>query len=422
MAGLMGRVTDLHLRDIRCFAGDQSSKLGRITLLLGENNSGKSTFLGCYKALVTLANFSDSDGSEPFGGPPVHMSRFETIARSGRPEFVLGGQFADHCYSGVQFEFTCGKSGVPVAQRVRLEFVKTNRKSQLVDIEWLHESNYLRFDTPDFHVDLPRAEISCDSIQTWISQRVRHGYLPYGGDLGIFTKRQNHGNAEADSERFEKFVSFLRSELPLPGDTSLVVETLDPQLTRLRRMHTSRPTYLGAERDFDLSHIAEVGKKLGLWDAVSVTHDSKTGSYQVLIDTAGGRRNIVDAGDGIRCLLPTLYPILSKKHATVFLLQQPETYLHASAQAALAQMLADSKHSFLIETHSEHFTDRFRICLMEGTLRPQDVSILYFERTADGKSSQIHTIGVDSQGNLLDVPTSYRSFFLRETQRLMGFS
>ena len=59
------------------------------------------------------------------------------------------------------------------------------------------------------------------------------------------------------------------------------------------------------ERDFDLSHIAEVGKKLGLWDAVSVTHDSKTGSYQVLIDTAGGRRNIVDAGDGIRCLLPT---------------------------------------------------------------------------------------------------------------------
>ena len=83
MAGLMGRVTDLHLRDIRCFAGDQSSKLGRITLLLGENNSGKSTFLGCYKALVTLANFSDSDGSEPFGGPPVHMSRFETIARSG---------------------------------------------------------------------------------------------------------------------------------------------------------------------------------------------------------------------------------------------------------------------------------------------------------------------------------------------------
>ena len=58
--------------------------------------------------------------------------------------------------------------------------------------------------------------------------------FPMGGDLGIFTKRQNHGNAEADSERFEKFVSFLRSELPLPGDTSLVVEALDAQLTRLR--------------------------------------------------------------------------------------------------------------------------------------------------------------------------------------------
>ena len=418
----MGRVTDLHLRDIRCLAGEQNAKLGRITLLLGENSSGKSTFLDCYKALSALANFSDSDRSAPFEHPPLDMGTFETIVRSGRTESVLGGRFADYCYSGVQFEFTSGKFGVPVAHRVRLEFVKTNHKPQLVDIEWLYESNCLRFNTPNFRIDLPRSEISHDSIQTWISRCVRHGYLPYGGDLGIFRKRQNHSNAEADSERFEKFVSFLKSELPLPSDTSFVVEALDPRLPRSKRMHTSRPTYLGAERDFDLSHIAEVGKRLGLWDAVSVTHDSKTGSYQVLVDTAGGRRNIVDVGYGIRCLLPTLYSILSKKHETVFLLQQPETYLHPSAQAGLAQLLAESKHSFLIETHSEHFTDRFRICLMEGTLRPQDVSILYFERSADGKSSQIHNIGVDSQGNLLDVPTSYRSFFLRETERLMGFS
>ena len=42
----MGRITELRLRDVRCFDGEQSAKLGRITLLLGENGAGKSTFLG----------------------------------------------------------------------------------------------------------------------------------------------------------------------------------------------------------------------------------------------------------------------------------------------------------------------------------------------------------------------------------------
>ena len=32
---LMGRITELQLRDVRCFDGEQSAKLGRITLLVG---------------------------------------------------------------------------------------------------------------------------------------------------------------------------------------------------------------------------------------------------------------------------------------------------------------------------------------------------------------------------------------------------
>ncbi len=41
-------------RPARCFAGEQRGRLRPITLLVGENSTGKTTFLGCYGALLRV--------------------------------------------------------------------------------------------------------------------------------------------------------------------------------------------------------------------------------------------------------------------------------------------------------------------------------------------------------------------------------
>ena len=51
----------------------------------------------------------------------------------------------------------------------------------------------------------------------------------------------------------------------------------------------------------------------------------------------------------------------------------------------------------------------------EAALRPDDVSILFFER--EGLSVRIHSLRLDQEGNVLDAPDSYRRFFLEETAR-----
>ena len=51
-------------------------------------------------------------------------------------------------------------------------------------------------------------------------------------------------------------------------------------------------------------------------------------------------------------------------------------------------------------------------------LKPEDVSILYFERTGLGVT--IHSIRIDDQGNIIDAPNSYRQFFMEETSRSLG--
>ena len=74
----------------------------------------------------------------------------------------------------------------------------------------------------------------------------------------------------------------------------------------------------------------------------------------------------------------------------------------------------------MVETHSDYIIDRVRMDVRDGKtgLKPEDVSILYFERgEADVK---IHSIGLDEQGNVLDAPEGYRQFFADELTRSIG--
>ena len=113
------------------------------------------------------------------------------------------------------------------------------------------------------------------------------------------------------------------------------------------------------------------------------------------------------------------YPI---KKGTRFLLQQPEVHLHPKAQAELASLLiqsAKTNNSFLIETHSDYILDRVRIEIRKGNISHNHMSLIYLESTKNGV--QAHNILFDKQGNLIKVPTGYRDFFIKESNRFLGF-
>ena len=50
-----------------------------------------------------------------------------------------------------------------------------------------------------------------------------------------------------------------------------------------------------------------------------------------------------------------------------------------------------------------------------GRLKPDDVSILFFER--GNLDVHIHSLRLDEQGNVLGAPEGYRRFFMEETRR-----
>ena len=75
--------------------------------------------------------------------------------------------------------------------------------------------------------------------------------------------------------------------------------------------------------------------------------------------------------------------------------------------------------AFIVETHSDYMIDRARIEIRKGNIRPEDVSLIYFE--PKGNVVKVHNISFDKMGNMEGVPPHYREFFMTEYRRLMGF-
>ena len=143
-------------------------------------------------------------------------------------------------------------------------------------------------------------------------------------------------------------------------------------------------------------------------------------------------RNLVDVGYGVSQAIQHMAGLLdpNQKTPAVFLLQQPETHLHPSAQSTLGRLFCSvaeqregerTRNQLIVETHSDYIIDRVRMDVRDKktSLKPEDVSILYFERT--GLDVTIHSLRIDEQGNMLGAPPGYRQFFLDELDRSVGF-
>ncbi len=180
------------------------------------------------------------------------------------------------------------------------------------------------------------------------------------------------------------------------------------------------------------ANLEKFGQSSGLFDEILIKSlgRSEGEPFQVQIRKSGSRRlkgpfkNLIDMGYGVSQALPVITELLRRDSPQMFLLQQPEVHLHPSAQASLGSFFcniaAEGSKQIIVETHSDHLLDRVRMDVRDGKagLKPQDVSILFFE---EGELDvHIHSIRLDENGNVLDAPPSYRRFFMEETRRSIG--
>jgi len=172
------------------------------------------------------------------------------------------------------------------------------------------------------------------------------------------------------------------------------------------------------------AELEEFGSKAGLFEKIEVIRKGKKESdpFQIGVKSGGPTFDLLDVGYGVSQALPILVDAFQRRTAgETFLLQQPEVHLHPRAQAEMGSFFArraSKNRRFVIETHSDHLVDRIRMEVRDGKLRPDDVSLLYFERQKHG--AMIHNLELDKNGSITNPPAGYRHFFLNEERDLLG--
>ncbi len=454
----MNKIT---LQNYRCFREKQSARLAPLTFLVGENSTGKTSFLALLRALWQVA-FQDS--VPDFRQPPYDLGTFEDIvhfhaAKDGRQDSVDAG-----------FECTA-----PLHDDRRMSYYAIFEESEGYPFpsirKFSNESTWLEVTQRDdadtlvrFGVCQDQYEHKVRNIGKLMGERLLDPiqYLLMSATRDIRQERLSESDQdivlninlsakerimESLEDNFYQFKGYTMYQPSRLSSDSTPFASAPIRSRPKRTYDPSRPTpdpegeyipdyFVSMSRNVPdqwerlKSNLEDFGRDSGLFDEIAVLSFGKTvGSpFQVQIRKFGKRlkgpkRNLIDVGYGVSQALPILTELLREDSPKMFLLQQPEVHLHPRAQAALGSLfckLAASGKQIIVETHSDYILDRARMDIRDGNtdLKPADVSILYFER--DELDVNIHSLRIDEDGNVLDTPPGYGQFFMDEMRRSVG--
>ena len=169
--------------------------------------------------------------------------------------------------------------------------------------------------------------------------------------------------------------------------------------------------------------LGHFGKTSGLFETI-VTHGFGTNPlapFEILVKFAGVELNINNVGYGVSQALPLVVEFLAKEKKGTFAVQQPEVHLHPKAQAALGELIYElakhQKHSFFLETHSDYLIDRFRLAARDDK-NPLSAQVIFFRRVGEG--NQVHIVSILPNGRYPDdQPNEFRDFFIKEEMKLL---
>lgn len=438
---------EITLQNFRCFHEKQTARLAPLTLLVGENSTGKTSFLAMIRALHDIAY---SLQTPDFKEDPYDLGSFDEIAHhrggsAGRADtFEAGFTSQSKKNPARKYNFTFGKRGTaPTPVRRRL-----SRGRIWIDVSFeTGKYHFFQFGTSrgSWKIQVP------DKLEGRFISEMDPMFFYFVVDEALTSDRVDRIASLEDSPTIEqKDVETLRRlvlrsiglgrQRPFASAPvrSKPHRTYDPARTTPDPEGDYIPMYLAEVFSGDKEKwtglkrgLEEFGKAAGLFDEISIKRLGRKGSepFQVQVRKYGGRRkgparNLIDVGYGVNQVLPVITEMLRPDAPTTFLLQQPEVHLHPRAQAALGSLfcqVAEGGRQLVVETHSDHLMDRVRMDVRDHktNLTPDDVSILYFER--DGLDVRIYSIRIGETGNIVDAPETYRSFFMEETAKSLGF-
>ena len=440
----------ISLNNYRCFAATADIEIRPLTLIVGENSSGKTSLMAALRFGLEL---SRSPASSFFNVYPFDLGPYEDIVHQSGTQ------------STIERFSLCIEKYVKLSDARHFHHGKDDdsNKELLVKSTFFFKSNFgdtvlssIRLECDGDQMDVRfdedmRVTIISGDSRSEISQPNMFGR----GTANAAVSLQNSFyllmglRFRADEEKLDSFQSkqinlFASLYDAFLSDNHNVVAT-PPVRSVPRKVYTgsdetaidraaSSPYELSKIKRSDKSRWAKLnrelnrmGKQAGLFNKLHIKKltQQDSGPFQLKVTVRGRSTSIADVGYGVSQSLPIFADVVNYRGSkTALLMQQPEVHLHPQAQAELGTFFAEyvsssSRGIVVAETHSDHLIDRVRIEIKEGRLNSKLVNLVFLE--PDAEQVTVHQMSFDNQGNLIGAPNSYREFFIREQERVLGF-
>jgi hypothetical protein len=430
----------LILEGVRAFRDRIEVPLGKITLLVGENSTGKSTVLACVRIAWDMLRRPEVPlklNEEPF-----ELGTFDSIAHyhggTGKrlKQFTIGAGIESRLVTTtrrkpppafgmrtVETTFASDK-GNPVPRAWSstlggLELLVERLESGRVNAR-VREGNR----SDEVSMDVP-PDVTLPIALQFIPMVKRRQSLAFWNKVLLETWALERPFAAQGGSRPIAFAPVRsrprRTYDPIHQQPNAEGRHIPALLARLYREG-------GAEWKRVSAALERFGEASGLFRKVLVRSLGKEGDpFQIEVEIPGqkGSRNLLDVGYGVSQVLPVLMEAALVPKGGTLLLQQPEVHLHPRAQAELGTLLSTLAASpqgpqCIVETHSDYLVDRVAMAVRDPKhpLGPDDVSLLYFQPSGTGVT--IYPLRLDAGGDVIDPPLEYRRFFLHEHARYLG--
>ena len=328
--------------------------LAPLTILIGKNNSGKSTAARIAHH-VLLALGADGDDPFPMSGPR------ESYGRSFR-DIQHAGYFFNPVDIEVEFNSANGSANVVTAQLVKLGELGADGPPSLEK----STLNGMRSDAKPLRGMLPNvAEAE-----------------PLRREAAELLKNSLHVGPVREP---------VQTHYPVPSQSVVEFSVGTDQVAQL------------------LYSDAELRAVVGKWTAENLDGwrldiRQNLDLFQLVTRRSGREGNLADSGQGMQQVLSVAALCCGRKLGRggmpfLDVIEQPELHLHDAAHAVLGDLLlsavAGGAGNIIVETHSESLVLRVRRRVAEG-LNPDRVAIVYVGDNGDG--SRLRRIALSSDG------------------------
>jgi predicted ATPase len=134
-----------------------------------------------------------------------------------------------------------------------------------------------------------------------------------------------------------------------------------------------------------------------------------------------------NVGYGLNYAFPIFVAGLLAKRDQTLIIDSPEAHLHPRAQSRIGGFLVHAAAAgvrLIVETHSDHLLNGIRLAVREQRVKPDDVTIHFFDPRglADKSIAHVTTLIVGADGEISDWPAGFFDQSERDLASLAGWS